>query len=228
MLPSALPRLTTDSAVSVSWCLETSLFLRLPSWDGAPSLPLLSLFLSFIFFPTSFWRLWAAFLGALCPLPAFRCCFAEFTQSLNVLLMNLWGRKWSPHPIPLPSWDRPPAPSLGTNFMISILASPHVQRNTKSLHGDIRSSWLTKKAVCKMSISWYWTLPSPKPYMLTFPHCHFGAVSQSYLRSCLLGCSPHFSPNKTKLATLKLYFFFSQHKHILKRSDFRSILTILG
>ena len=35
---------------SVSWCLETSLFLRLPSWDGAPSLPLVSLFLSFIFF----------------------------------------------------------------------------------------------------------------------------------------------------------------------------------
>ena len=49
---------------SVSWCLETSLFLRLPSWDGAPSLPLLSLFLSFIFFPTSFRRQWAAFLGA--------------------------------------------------------------------------------------------------------------------------------------------------------------------
>ena len=49
---------------SVSWCLETSLFLRLPSWDGAPSLPLLSLFLSFIFFPTSFQRQWAAFLGA--------------------------------------------------------------------------------------------------------------------------------------------------------------------
>ena len=40
---------------SVSWFLETSLFLRLPSWDGAP-LPLLSLFLSFIFFPTSFRR----------------------------------------------------------------------------------------------------------------------------------------------------------------------------
>ena len=49
---------------SVSWCLETSLFLRLPSGDGAPSLPLLSLFLSFIFFPTSFRRQWAAFLGA--------------------------------------------------------------------------------------------------------------------------------------------------------------------
>ena len=47
---------------SVSWCLETSLFLRLPSLDRAPSLPLLSLFLSFIFFPTSFQRQWAAFL----------------------------------------------------------------------------------------------------------------------------------------------------------------------
>ena len=34
----------------VSWCLETSLFLRLPSRDGTLSLPLLSLFLSFIFF----------------------------------------------------------------------------------------------------------------------------------------------------------------------------------
>ena len=44
------------SSKSVSWCLETSLFLRLPSWDGtpsrdgAPSLPPLSLFSSFIFF----------------------------------------------------------------------------------------------------------------------------------------------------------------------------------
>ena len=52
------------SSESVSWCLGTSLFLRPPSWDGALSLPLLSLFLSFIFFPTSFQRPWAAFLGA--------------------------------------------------------------------------------------------------------------------------------------------------------------------
>ena len=78
-------------------------FLRLPSWDGSPSLPLLSVFLSFIFFPTSFQRQRAAFLGAWCPLLAFRSCFVEFTQCLNVLLMNLCGRKWSPRPIPLPS-----------------------------------------------------------------------------------------------------------------------------
>ena len=56
MLPSVVPRLATDSAVRVFpgvWKL-LSFLKRLPSRDGAPSLPLLSLFLSFIFFPTSF------------------------------------------------------------------------------------------------------------------------------------------------------------------------------
>ena len=49
MLPSLLPRLATDSAVRVFpgvWKLLS--FLRLPSWEGSLSLPLLSLFLSFI------------------------------------------------------------------------------------------------------------------------------------------------------------------------------------
>ena len=51
MLPCVLPRLTTDSAVRVFpgvWKLLS--FLRLTFWDGSSSLPLLSLFLSFIFF----------------------------------------------------------------------------------------------------------------------------------------------------------------------------------
>ena len=50
MLPSVVPRLSTDSAVRVFpgvWKLFS--FLRLPSWDGAPSLPLLSLFIFYIF-----------------------------------------------------------------------------------------------------------------------------------------------------------------------------------
>ena len=65
MLPSVVPRLTTDLPVRVFpgvWKLLS--FLRLPSWDGSPSLPLLSFFLSFLFSPTSFQREWAAFLGA--------------------------------------------------------------------------------------------------------------------------------------------------------------------
>ena len=77
--------------------------LILPSRDRSLSLTLSSFFLSSIFCPTSFWRQWAVFLGAWCPLPAFRSFFVEFVQCSNVLLMNLWGRKWSSHPIPLPS-----------------------------------------------------------------------------------------------------------------------------
>ena len=55
MLPSEVPRLATDSPVRGFpgvWKLLS--FLRLPSQDESPSLPLLSLFLPFIFFPTSF------------------------------------------------------------------------------------------------------------------------------------------------------------------------------
>ena len=86
----------------VSYHLETSPS-RLPHQDGSLSLTLLFLFLSFIFCPTSFWREWAAFLGAWCPPPAFRSCFVEVAQHSNNLLMNLCGRKWSPCPIPPPS-----------------------------------------------------------------------------------------------------------------------------
>ena len=50
MLPSVVPRLTTDSVVRVFPGVWKLSFLRLPSRDGALSLPLLSLFLSFIFF----------------------------------------------------------------------------------------------------------------------------------------------------------------------------------
>ena len=86
----------------VSWYLETSPPSRFHPQDGFPSLTLLSLFLCFIFSPTSFPREWAAFLGAWCPPPAFRSCSVEVSQHSNDLLLNLWGRKRSPHPIPLP------------------------------------------------------------------------------------------------------------------------------
>ena len=88
----------------VSWCLETSLFFKTP-FLGRISIPASFVsFTSFIFFLTSLRIQWPAFLGARCPLPAFRSCSVEFTQRSNVLLMNLWERKWSSHPIlgPLP------------------------------------------------------------------------------------------------------------------------------
>ena len=81
---------------------------------------------------------------------------------------------------------------LGTDFMIL-----HLLISREALNPFmVTSSWLTK-AFCKMSASCHWTPPSPKPYTLTFPHCRFGAGSQSYLRCCLPGCSPHSTPNKT-------------------------------
>ena len=82
----------------VSYCLETSPS-QLPPQNGSSSITLLSS----VFCPTSFRREWAAFLGAWCPPPAFRSCFVKVAQHSDDLLMNLWGRKWSPCPIPLPS-----------------------------------------------------------------------------------------------------------------------------
>ena len=44
----------TPTGERVSWCLETSLLLQLPLWDGSSSLTLLAISLSFIFCPNSF------------------------------------------------------------------------------------------------------------------------------------------------------------------------------
>ena len=71
----------------VSWCLETSLFLRLPSRDGAPSLPLWSLCLLYFFLPLS--KTMGCFSGCLmssagiqklfCEIYlVFKCSFDEF------------------------------------------------------------------------------------------------------------------------------------------------------
>ena len=73
----------------VSWCLETSLFLRLPSWDGAPSLPLLSLFLVCYLFSYLLSKTMGCFSGCLmssagiqklfCGVySVFKCSFDEF------------------------------------------------------------------------------------------------------------------------------------------------------
>ena len=86
-------------------CGNFSSFMT-PSPGWSPSLNLLSLFLSFMFCPTSFQRGQAAFLGAWCLPPAFRSCFVEVTQHSNDLLMNLWVKNWSPCPVPPLPGDR--------------------------------------------------------------------------------------------------------------------------
>ena len=73
---------------SVSWCLETSLFLRLPSRDGAPFLPLLPLFFVFYIFSYLLLKTMGCFSGCLMSstriqklfcgiLSAFKCSFDE-------------------------------------------------------------------------------------------------------------------------------------------------------
>ena len=37
------------------------------------------------------------------------------------------------------------------------------------------------------------------------------AVSQNYLRCCLLGCSPHSAPNKTTRGSLIVHFLVNSH-----------------
>ena len=71
MLPSVLPKLTTDGCETVSWCLETSLFKSLfPGQDSLPGteLPpyLLCLFFHLIiFFPYPFLKPMICFAGCL-------------------------------------------------------------------------------------------------------------------------------------------------------------------
>ena len=95
---------------SVSWCLETSLFLRLPSRDGAPSLPLLSLFFVFYIFSYLLLKTMGCFSGCLmssvsiqklfCGIySAFKCSFDEFVGEKVVSLSYSFAILGPPLPI---------------------------------------------------------------------------------------------------------------------------------
>ena len=103
----------------VSYCLETSPS-QLPPQDRSPSLTLLSLFLSFVFCPTSFWREWAAFWV---PGVLRQCSEVVLWQFLSIQMIFWWicgGRKWSPLPIPLLSWDCPQAFTLNITLVLRV------------------------------------------------------------------------------------------------------------
>ena len=88
-LPSEIRKVPPDPPVRGFPGVWKLPLLWLPSQDRSLSLALLSLFLSFIFCPTSFQRQWLAFLGAWCLLLAVRSCLVKFVQCSNVLSMNL-------------------------------------------------------------------------------------------------------------------------------------------
>ena len=93
MLPSVVPRLVIDSAVRVSWCLETSLFLRLPSWNGAPSLPLLSLFSVSYIFSYLFLKTMICFSGCLMSSASTQKLFCRIYSALKCSFDEFLGEK---------------------------------------------------------------------------------------------------------------------------------------
>ena len=108
-----VPRLATDSAVRVFPGVWKPLFLRLPSWDRAPAFPVLSLFLSFIFFSYLLSNTMGCFSGCLmssaglqklfCGIySVFKCSFDEFVRekvfspsndfSFIIIIDVWWGK----------------------------------------------------------------------------------------------------------------------------------------
>ena len=104
MLPSESPKLPTDPPVKGFPGVWKLLLFHdsLARMGLYPYLFCLSFYLLYFFLPPF------EDTGLLFWVPDVLCrhsevFFVEFIQRLNVLLMNLWGRKWSPHPIPMPS-----------------------------------------------------------------------------------------------------------------------------
>ena len=80
-------------SVSVSWCLETSLFLRLPSQDGAPTLPLLSLFFSSIFFSYLLLKTMGCFSGCLMSSASIQMLFCGIYSEFKCSFDKFVGEK---------------------------------------------------------------------------------------------------------------------------------------
>ena len=100
MLPSVVSRLTTDLAVRVFpgvWKLLS--FLRLPSRDGALSLPLVSLFIFYIF-SYLLLKTMGCFSGCLMSSAGIQKLFCGIYSVFKCSFDEFVGRKWSSRPIP--------------------------------------------------------------------------------------------------------------------------------
>ena len=137
MLPSEVPKLPIDPPVREITVWKLLLHSSLHQEDGSPSLTLCLSFCLLYFalppFKENGLPFWVP--GVL------RQCSEVVLQKLisiqMIFVMNLWGRKWSPCPIPLPSQDHPPPIIL--NFKTTLLLRNNLyvkafQEKKKSRH----------------------------------------------------------------------------------------------
>ena len=130
---------------SVSWCLETSLFLRLPSQDGAPSLPLFSLFLSFFSFLLS--KTMGCFSGCLMSSAGIQKLFCGIYSAFKCSFDEFVGEK-----VVSPSYS---STILGPPSRIDWFNLLAVQGTLKSLlqHHSLKASILWCSAFCMVQLS---------------------------------------------------------------------------
>ena len=112
MLRSEIPKLPTDPPVKGFPAVWRLLLLH----DSLPRMGLIpNSFVSlFVFYILSYLlsKGKGCLSGCLVFSVSIQKIFVAVAQHSNDLLMNLWGRKWSPHSIPLPIWDHLPNHSV--------------------------------------------------------------------------------------------------------------------
>ena len=131
--PTDLP---TETA---SYCVETS---QIPPQDKSPSWNPSSPFSSLSFVPHNFREI-----GIWGPVPAFRSCSVAVAPHEGDHLMYRSGRKWSPPPTLLPSWNHSPLA-----LFVVMLPRAHLT----SLSGISGSKWVTTPPWSSGSLTPFW------------------------------------------------------------------------
>ena len=103
MLPSEVPKLSTDLPVRVFPGVWKPLFFKtpFPGWISVPT-SFVSLFIFYIF-SYLLSKTMGCFYGCQMSSASIQKLFCGIYSVFKCSLMNLWRREWSPRPIPLPS-----------------------------------------------------------------------------------------------------------------------------
>jgi len=116
--PLSFQRSPDPNRERVYYSVETSSWL--PPWDGYLSQILCLFFHHYLlsYFISKRLACLSGYLGSSASIQKF--FFVEVASHEDDLLTYLWGRKWSPDPIPLPSLDRPLFVFLILSYMRSL------------------------------------------------------------------------------------------------------------